>query len=142
MTYVLPVARSRGPESCVSDFALDRWRLGELSAGEQAATVAHLYGCRQCREREQAVADAELPALDVLALWRAHSRPRRRRSWHWLVPVLGPSAVLALGVLLLVAIRSCERASDVTGRGCNGRAPALRSGPASSPLKQVAGRRS
>jgi hypothetical protein len=105
MTYVLPAARSRRPESCLSDLALDRWRLAELTAGEQAATAAHLYGCRQCRQREQALADAELPALDVLALWRARNPPERRRSWRWLIPVVTPSAVLALGVLLLVAIR-------------------------------------
>ena len=37
MTYVLPAASHRRPESCLSDLALDRWRLAELTAGEQAA---------------------------------------------------------------------------------------------------------
>jgi hypothetical protein len=104
MTHILPAAGGRRPESCLSDLALDRWRLGEQKPGEQAATADHLYACRQCRQRERVLATEDLPALDVLALWR--SRPEaRRRSWRWLIPIVSPSAALALGVLVLVAFR-------------------------------------
>jgi hypothetical protein len=105
MTYVLPADCSRRPETCLSDFALDRWRLDELPAGERTKVRSHLDDCFQCRRRERALADTELPALDIVALWRAHPRAPRHRVWEWLLPMLAPSAALALGVLVLVAIR-------------------------------------
>ena len=64
------LARSRPPEGCLSDLALDRLRVGELSG----APAVHLAGCARCTSRAQVLAISAPPVR--------RTRPaRRRRVW-------------------------------------------------------------
>ena len=115
MNHVLPADGNRRPEDCLSDFALDRWRMAELPASDRVAAFSHLAECRRCRRRERALAEYELPALNVVAMWRARRPTHRRWLWDWLVPLVAPSAALALGVLLLVALKQPGEAERTKG---------------------------
>jgi hypothetical protein len=76
------IPRSR-PESCLSDFALDRLLGGELGADEESLAREHLGTCERCERRRStllAERDAfarEGPALEA----RAHRVVRRLRPW-------------------------------------------------------------
>lgn len=62
-------------EECLSDLTLDRMRVGELSASEDAAAREHLAGCERCAARRGGFAgDADAAALPPLAA-------RRRGPW-------------------------------------------------------------
>lgn len=50
MNVVVPFKRSR-PESCVSDFLLDRMLATELDKEEERAVRKHLFGCVECTAR-------------------------------------------------------------------------------------------
>jgi hypothetical protein len=115
MTTQSNLAPRRGAD-CLSDFALDRLRTGELAgspAGER--TAAHLGACEKCRGRQAELAAVAAPALDVGAVSAAAERQAVRRRWRvralWLAPVF-TAAALALFVPWL---RPGERS-----KGCGG----------------------
>jgi hypothetical protein len=99
------------PSPCPSEFALERWRFGELAASsEEAALVAHVQGCASCRERQAELANAVAPTLDGEALWaRAAelgvvgrpSRPSRQLlgSLRWAVAGLASAALVTVVAL-------------------------------------------
>jgi len=56
--------------SCPSEFALERWRFGELAASsEEAPLVAHVDGCPACRRRQAELAEADSLPPDSDAIW-------------------------------------------------------------------------
>lgn len=58
------------PSPCPSEFALERWRFGELAASpDEPRIVAHLAGCKACRARHAELATSEQPALDTDPIW-------------------------------------------------------------------------
>jgi hypothetical protein len=93
--------RSR-PESCLSDFALDRRFGNELDAEEEDAARAHVAGCERCARRWEALRAgqeafaSEAPVLDL----GAHARAHGRRSW-WLAVGGGLLATAAAAALVL-----------------------------------------
>jgi hypothetical protein len=95
-------ARPRRDEGCLSDFALDRLRTGELvgsSEGDHAA--AHLDTCQRCRSRVSEMDAVVAPALDFgTASASRQSAPKPRRAWRmraaWIVPVLAAAALVVL----------------------------------------------
>lgn len=95
------------PESCLSDFALDRRLAGELDPREEAEVRAHLDGCVRCaqrwdelpRERETFMNEPLPPQL------RAHSE--RKASRRRLVAA-GGLAAMAAAVLLFVRFYPAE----------------------------------
>jgi hypothetical protein len=88
--------RRCGPESCLSDLALDRLALPECTPEERERAQAHLATCRACagaaaaltEDRNRFLAEADLPALARDAIARAQ---HARRPWlqRWLAPALG-----------------------------------------------------
>jgi hypothetical protein len=90
--------RRCGPESCLSDLALDRLALPECTPEERERAQAHLASCRACaraadalaEDREHFLTGADVPALARDALARAERAPRHR-PWvqRWLAPALG-----------------------------------------------------
>lgn len=98
---------------CPSEFALERWRFGELAAtSEEAPLIAHIEACPACRRRHAELAEAEPPPFDSEAIWaRALARgavgPTPRTGWNlttlrWLGPAL---ASAALATMLVVVLR-------------------------------------
>ena len=100
--------------SCPSEFALERWRFGELAATpEEAALIAHIQACLMCRRRHAELAEAALPPFDSEAIWSralagglvGSASPRAR----WRLPALrwvGTALVgAALASVLVVVLR-------------------------------------
>jgi hypothetical protein len=89
--------RRCGPESCLSDLALDRLGLPECTAEERERAQAHLATCRACAQaaaaldgdRNRFLTEADVPALARDALARAERAPDRGAWQRWLAPVLG-----------------------------------------------------
>jgi hypothetical protein len=111
------------PESCLSDFAIERSLLGEVAVpAERAAIEQHLASCPACRSRrwELAAAPAQVPDP---AFWgqavsgpvaRARSRSRR------LAGGLAAAAALAAGLVLAWPPRPAERAGTTGERAKGG----------------------
>jgi hypothetical protein len=105
---------------CPSEFALERWRFGELAASaEEARLVDHVASCFACRARQAELASQPQPPLDTAEIWSRAAlgaEPPRRTSRRWW-PRAWQGAALAtaaLSVLLLVARRP---APDVLAKG-------------------------
>jgi hypothetical protein len=104
---------------CPSEFALERWRFGELAASpDEARIVEHVAECSACRARQAELASQPQPPLDTEAIWsralgakspRPTSRRWRPRVWQGVA-----LATAALSVSFLVARRP---APDVLAKG-------------------------
>jgi hypothetical protein len=94
--------KHRGPV-CLSDLAMDRYRLGELDHSDESDRAsAHLGDCEACRARLAALEAVPTPAFDWSAV-QVVREPRvgkARRRWPkrvlWLSPVLAAAAVALL----------------------------------------------
>ncbi len=97
-----PFSENRRSEGCLSDYALDALRLGELSAAETSAHEAHLAGCDVCSKRLEAFR-AEAASFDVLL----ERTKRESATRDVVVPVRKNAALRALyaggGLLALAA---------------------------------------
>jgi hypothetical protein len=137
----------RRDRDCLSDFALDRLRLGELEgAAEHAPAKAHVEGCAHCQGRLVEMAAVAAPALDVVALLpaRAVTEPAPRSRWArrvlWLSPVVAAAAV---ALLLLPGWRPGERVKGrswqlgVVAQYPNGRVTGVSSGAVLAPGDRV-----
>ena len=99
--------------SCPSEFALERWRFGELAAcPEEAAIIAHIEACPACQRRHAELAQAALPPLDSATIWAAawaggtSAGPSPRAGWryagfHWLGAALAGAALAAALTVVL-----------------------------------------
>lgn len=91
---------------CLSGFALDRLRLGELD-GRQAGAEArrHIYGCARCARRLAEQGEELPPRLDVATVVaaagragaRARARARRRRIFWVAACAVSIAAVVIVG---------------------------------------------
>ena len=100
--------------SCPSEFALERWRFGELAASpEEAPIITHLESCPACRGRHAELAQADLPPLDSAEIWAKalasglSGSQSQRSTWRhaglrWLGAAL---AGAALAATLFVVLR-------------------------------------
>ena len=115
------------PDSCCSDFVLDRFRHGEMDAEEAAAQREHLATSALCAARlaeltsiraaflaempafivDQPTAAADAAVATAVGVDRVSpaSTPKRRRNFAW--PAGGVAALAAAAVVLLV-VRSPE----------------------------------
>jgi hypothetical protein len=89
------------PSSCPSEFALERWRFGELAASEEERQlVTHVASCPTCRARQAELAASEQPRLDTEQIWVRSSGPPVRKPWwsarRWQGAVLAAAAVALL----------------------------------------------
>ncbi|HJX62683.1 MAG TPA: hypothetical protein VJ860_01880 [Polyangia bacterium] len=100
--------------SCPSEFALERWRFGELAASpEEAPLVAHVDGCPACRRRQAELAEADGPPPDSDAIWSralasgclGRQSPRSRWMTHGLRWVATATLGIAFAATLVVALR-------------------------------------
>jgi hypothetical protein len=99
--------------SCPSEFALERWRFGELAATpEEAPLITHVKSCPACRRRHAELAASEpLPCVSetiwAKALAAGTVEPtfpgtRRKLTWsRWLGAVLASAALAAVLVVVL-----------------------------------------
>jgi hypothetical protein len=92
------------PSSCPSEFALERWRFGELAASvQEAELVAHVAACSKCHVRQSELAQTKQPGLETETIWStANGRRPRKPSWRpraWQGVALATSAVAALLVI-------------------------------------------
>jgi hypothetical protein len=108
-------------DACPSEFALERWRFGELAASpDEVRIVAHVTDCPLCRDRHAALAKAEqlpLGSDNTDAIWSQATAPKAPRSpsrWRALV---WPSAALATVALSVVLIASRTRQPDIITKG-------------------------
>lgn len=106
-------------ETCVSNYALDRWVAGELSHGEQNALQEHLERCARCSLRCDEVTRhreaffERVPSWDALASGRGHTPGRASRSWA--TPLLAAVAVAVLGVGVAGGFGSREQHGSLDG---------------------------
>jgi anti-sigma factor RsiW len=89
---VRPVSLVHGRQrSCLSDYAIDRWRCGELAGPSADAVRAHLDGCCDCRTRADRMGQVVAPVMELDS---------------WLVPPASPSTVSGWGRRRLAAVGS------------------------------------
>jgi hypothetical protein len=87
----------RRGEDCLSDFALDRLKTGDLEQpADRARMSLHLADCEPCRARLAEIAAVVAPAFDFSGV-----KPEKpRRSWRlhawWLTPLAAAAIVLLL----------------------------------------------
>ena len=97
------VSRTR-PDSCLSDFALERVLVGELIApGERATIDQHLSSCATCRARRDELDAAPVQVLDPADGRQGAGVPsvRPARSRRLLGGLVGATALAAVVVLAL-----------------------------------------
>jgi hypothetical protein len=95
---------------CLSDFALDRLRTGELTRPEDAqSTSAHLQTCGRCQGRLQEMDTVVAPGFDFHDLG-VPALPRRSRRWLlrglWLAPIAAALVVAAVAPRQQTDVRS------------------------------------
>jgi hypothetical protein len=108
-----PARRRRAP-SCLSDWSLDRLRLGEVTDEERKRFGAHLTACPTCEQaraaladdRERFLAEADVPRLAADAIARAGGTAgARNQARVWLRRLMAPLALAltagAAGAVLL-----------------------------------------
>jgi hypothetical protein len=111
--------RSKGP-GCLSNLALDRYLLDELSPPERQGVAGHLVGCRTCADLYAVMqaervrfADQPLASLAADALARAgSSRP------SWLRRLLIPATALCAGAAALAVLWTPR--ADFRSKGSGG----------------------
>jgi hypothetical protein len=108
--------------SCPSEFALERWRLGELAgSSDEAPLVAHLEACETCRRRRAELAEAVPPPLDTGAIWSRASTggqlvsPGRRKALPASRWVGAAFAGIALAAALFLVLRRTEPDTLIKG---------------------------
>src|SRR5437762_1719092 len=109
------------PESCLSDFAIERSLIGELAVpAERAAIERHLSSCQVCRARRAELAAAPTLRPDPAFRGQLASAPpararfrsqRRARQWSG---GLATVAALAAALVLAWRARPDERAGMIT----------------------------
>jgi hypothetical protein len=89
--------RERRSEDCLSDFALDRLKTGDLEPlAERERISLHLGGCERCRARLATLAAVVAPSFDFSGVKPAPpGRSWRRHAW-WLAPVAAAAMALLI----------------------------------------------
>src|SRR5262249_9578008 len=108
------------PESCPSDFVLDRLIAGELAGTvEEDSVRRHIEGCARCKARVEEFAKIEAPPLEALVL---PSKPSASRSpaspgRRWRAPAAAATAAAAIAVVGLrtAGTRTGENGSRTKG---------------------------
>jgi hypothetical protein len=95
--------------SCPSEFALERWRFGELAASPvESLLIAHVEACPSCRRRQTELAQADCLPPDSDAIWSralasAGLGGRSPSSW-WVTHGLRWVATATLGVAFAITL--------------------------------------
>jgi hypothetical protein len=109
MMNPLDTPQRRGA-TCLSDFLLDRFRLGELEgAAESEHATTHLGDCEQCRARLAELEAVMAPAIDLgTAPAITPLRPSKRwpRRALWFAPLLAAAAIAVLVPWTKTGLRS------------------------------------
>ena len=113
------------PEACLSDFALDSVRLGELAAGEARKAEEHLRGCTDCAGRleafraEAAAFDVPLskvgPVVPLVASETGRVLPWRPKTKRAVFSAVGSALAVAAAVVLFLragAVPTNDATSD------------------------------
>jgi hypothetical protein len=133
-----PMFRRR-EEACLSDYALDRLRLGELPTEEGERSTAHVQVCPHCRARLHEIEVVVAPAIDLEtdAVARPQvPRTRKRRLW-----ILGLPACAAAALVVMIGVHpgTGERSKGggwqlgVIAQYPNGRVTSVSAGSALAP---------
>ncbi|MCB9568944.1 MAG: DUF4384 domain-containing protein [Myxococcales bacterium] len=100
---MIPLDRTRSDhddDACLSDLVLDQVRVGEL---EREAIAAHLARCARCRERQRALAEADVAVdLPPLSLPPPEVAPRPGRRRWWARAGVGGLAIAAAALLVII----------------------------------------
>jgi len=136
---VVPERRGAG---CLSDFALDRFRLGDGRGSEECPPPSsHLRGCVKCQARLAELEAVVAPTLDVSRLLPVAPQARGWRRWPalWLAPL-----ALVAALVVLVPWRAPPERSKGGGwqlgliaQHANGRIDRISSGDALAPGDRV-----
>lgn len=103
------------PSPCPSEFALERWRFGELVASaDEARIVAHVADCSACRLRQAELVSTEQPALELQAIWTRATDGERRRQWR---PGVWRGAAVAAAALSAVLLFWLRPQPDILTKG-------------------------
>ncbi len=115
------------PESCLSDFMLDRRLAGELDVHDEAAARTHLDGCARCAQRyEEVVRERDAFMAEPLpSQLRAHasagaapvSRPGPSASRRRLFAATGVLATAAALVLFVLRFHASQPLEDTRTKG-------------------------
>ena len=97
-------AAPRAP-GCLSEFALERWRQGELLGPQAEVVERHLAGCCVCQRALQGLKSAVPPVLDLARFQVGPLAPEERAlSWWRRLRERGASRTLVLGATLASAV--------------------------------------
>jgi len=113
------LARQRA-EACLSDYALDRLRLGELvGTPEENQRAAHVRKCPRCAQRMDELAAVRAPALDVARFAAGASpfavaAPNRRRRRRLLLSLAGLAGASAAALFLVTWRAPVERSKGAS----------------------------
>jgi Putative zinc-finger len=121
-------------DACLSNYALDRWFVGQLSADEARAMQEHMDGCPHCSlrcdelSRQRSAFYTRAPSWGAFEKLRSPapvlpSRARRRAASApgvraWALPLMAAAGLLVIGVG--VGLRSSEPQQSATERSKGG----------------------
>ena len=114
----LPTKTTTKALPCPSEFALERWRFGELAASpEEAAIVAHVANCPGCRVRQAELAKVAQPPLATDTIWaKATAQKPRLPTSRWR-SLVWPSAALTTAALSAFLVVSRSHEPDIVTKG-------------------------
>ena len=105
--------RRERSEGCISDFAFDAWRAGELDQELIEGYEAHLEHCERCQRRHDAIeseAELFLEKFPLLDLPRENESKRvvnlRGKHARWLGWTSGALGVMVVAAAFLLLVRS------------------------------------
>ena len=114
-------------DACLSNYALDRWFVGQLSEDESRATQQHLDTCPRCSLRCDELSRQRTAFYTRAPSWEAFEKRRRaapvllwRTRRAWTLPLLTAAGLLVIGVGLGVGFGGPEPRSSATERSKGG----------------------
>jgi hypothetical protein len=114
-------------DACLSNYAVDRWLVGQLSEDESRAMQEHVDDCPRCSlrcdelNRQRTAFYTRVPNWDTFEKRRGAAavlpRPARRA---WALPLMAAAGLLAIGVGVGVGFGSSELRSSASERSKGG----------------------
>jgi hypothetical protein len=114
-------------DACFSNYALDRWFVGQLSDDESRALQEHVDTCPRCSlrcddlSRQRTAFYTRAPSWDAFEKRRSAApvlrRPARR---PWTLPLMAAAGLLVIGVAAFVRFGGAEPRSSAIERSKGG----------------------